>query len=324
MRLLALLLLLSPSLHMERSDRVVPDGYWAYHQQVIKVEERIQEGDFRQALDLYEEIFAAYDFVFLRDYKVASQLALSVDDRKKCFELIRKGLAEGWEMKNLKKEDYLSPLQQEPEWKSLLEEYPDLRDRYLKRLDLATREEVQEMFKKDQKKAMGALLRLGDKAQEKYALERFAPHSEAQVKKLIGILETRGYPGEQLIGNDFWASTVLSHHNSISRDYALNDTLYSFVRPLLLNSVERGEMSPYEFALVDDWQIAVSSDRSMPGYGFLDPPGQESLRATNELRQKIGLRSVELRNDLIDVESRTGMDFHLPDWIEGKIEIRSN
>lgn len=322
MRFLIPLILMFPSLQSEGNDPEAAVDYRDYHEQVIQAEMRIGRGDFRQALDLYEDLFESYDFVFLREYKVAAQIALHLEDKERAFQLIRMGLTAGWEMKGLKKEGYLTRLQKEPEWKHLEDEYPEFRDSYLKGLDLDTRSKVQEMFNKDQKKAMGALFRLGPKAQERYALERFAPHSEQQVKKLIGILETLGYPGEKLIGNDFWASTLLSHHNSISQDYAHKDTLYPYLRPLLLNSIDHGEMSPYEFALVDDWQIAVSSGRSMPGYGFLDPPVQETLEATNQLRNKIGLRSVELRNELIDIESQTGMDFHLPDWIEGKIEIR--
>ncbi len=329
MRFLALLILLFPCLRETNTDQQKVDhdrepDYWEYHEQVIDAETHIREGDFLQALNLYEQLFETYDFVFLRDYKVAAQLALHLDDKERCFRFIRLGIAAGWEMKGLKKESYLSRLQKEPEWKQLEDEYPELRDSYLKRLDLDTRKELQEMFKKDQKKAMGALLRLGGQAQEKYARERFAPHSEKQMKRLVVILENRGYPGEKLIGNDFWTSTLLSHHNSISQDYAQKDTIYPFVRPLLLSSVSRGEMSPYEFALVDDWQIAVSSGRSMPGYGYLDPPEEATLEVTDQLRQNAGLRSVELRNDLIDIENRTGMNFHLPDWIDGKIEIRTD
>jgi hypothetical protein len=80
-------------------------------------------------------------------------------------------------------------------------------------------------------------------------------------------------------------------------------------------------MSPYEFALIDDWQKAVASERTVPGYGFLISPKKSTLLETNQLRYKIGLRSIELRNKLVDVEKKTGMNFYLPDWIKGKINI---
>jgi len=191
------------------------------------------------------------------------------------------------------------------------------------RIDESLREKVQLMFKKDQKEALGALFRIGDKAQEKYAIKKFAPHSEAQIKELIIILENQGYPGEQLIGNDYWMSTIIGHHNSITQEYAKKDTLYNFIKPKLIRAIDKGQISPYEFALFDDWQKAVVSDRTEPGYGFLNSPVQSTLLKTDELRQAIGLRPVALRNKLIDVENKTGINFYLPDWVKGKIMIEN-
>jgi hypothetical protein len=180
------------------------------------------------------------------------------------------------------------------------------------------------MFARDQWKALGALLRIGDKTQQKYAERKFAPHSETQISELIKILETAGYPGEKLIGNSIWISTILSHHNSISKAYATKDTFYKFLKPRLYEAVRNGQMSPYEYATIDDWQRTVASDRTEPGYGFLNPPTQATLSKTNELRQTIGLRTIETRNKLVDVEQRTGMNFYLPGntWIQGKIMIK--
>ena len=39
----------------------------------------------------------------------------------------------------------------------------------------------------------------------------------------------------------------------------------------------------------------------------------------DELRHAIGLRPVALRNKLIDIESKTGINLFLPDWVKGKI-----
>lgn len=297
--------------------------YQKYHEQVNKAETLLADEYFEEALKEYWEVFRSYEFVFVREYKIAAQLALYLDQKDGAFQVIKKGIAAGWNLKSLKKNDYLSRLHKEPEWEAMEETYPDLRNEYLNRIDQNTRKEVHEMFKKDQKKAMGAMIRMGNKAREKYALEKFAPHSEIQMQKLIQILGSHGYPGERLIGNDFWTSTILSHHNSIAREYVKKDTLYDFLRPKLTDAIGKGQMSPYEFALVEDWRIAVGSARTQTGYGFLDPPSNSSLKETNALREKIGLRSVELRNRLVDLENKTGMNFYLPDWIDGKIEITS-
>lgn len=295
--------------------------YSEYHKQIIEAERHIVQEKYEEALRIYEQNFKRYEFIFLRDYKVASQLALYLDNKINAFNYIKDGIAAGWELKELKHAKFLVPLQDDPGWKTIEEEYTTYRTEYLQRIDEQLREKVQKMFKKDQSKAMGALIRIGDKAQEKYTNKKFAPHSEAQLSELIEILENKGYPGEKIIGNDYWMSTIISHHNSISKDFVHKDTLYNFIKPMLIQAIKNGQMSPYEYALIDDWQKALSSDRSEPGYGFLYPPNQSTLAETNELRQKIGLRTVEIRNKLVDVEKRTGMNLYLPDWIKGEIVV---
>lgn len=297
------------------------EDYWTYHEQMNKAEKLISEEYFQEALNLVQDVFNTFDFVFLRDYKIASQLALYLNDKEKAFEIIKLGIEAGWDLKNLKRNIFLSKLQGEPEWESIEEAYPQLRKKYEKRIDANTRNMVHEMFKLDQRKALGALFRIGDKSQEKYALKKFAPHSEIQLNKLIKILADQGYPGEQLIGNNFWMSTILSHHNSVSTAYVKKDTLYKSIKPKLMQAIGKGQMSPYEFAIIDDWYIAVGSGRTQTGYGFLNPPLSSTLTETNKLRRKVGLRTIELRNKLIDVEKKTGMNFYLPDWNDGKIMV---
>ena len=295
--------------------------YLKYHVQINGAETLISQEAFEDALIAYEQVFKIYDFIFLRDYKVAAQLALYLDEKQIALEIVRKGIAAGWELKDIKKNNFLKPLQEDPEWSAIEQSYSNLHSQFGTRIDWDLREKVHNMFKKDQKKAMGALFRIGNKSQERYGTKKFAPHSENQMYELIDILNNVGYPGEKIIGNNFWMSTIISHHNSISLEYVMKDTLYNYIKPKLFRAIENGEMSPYEFALIDDWQKAVVSERTVPGYGFLISPKDSTLLQTNELRQKIALRSIELRNKLVDVERKTGMDFYLPNWIIGKISI---
>ena len=90
----------------------------------------------------------------------------------------------------------------------------------------------------------------------------------------------------------------------------------------MIKAIELGQISPYEFALIDDWRIAVISDRTQTGYGYVNPPLTSTLIEANNLRLKVGLRTVELRNKLVDLEKKIGMNFYLPDWVEGKIQIK--
>lgn len=77
------------------------------------------------------------------------------------------------------------------------------------------------MFIKDQVMAMSGLFYLSSIAQDPYAEEKFAPHSDKQMIKLAAIMDQYGFPGEKLIGTGLWATTILSHHNLFQRNMSL-------------------------------------------------------------------------------------------------------
>lgn len=292
-----------------------------YHAQIIKAEESISQEKFEKALNIYDEIIYEYHFIFLRDYKIASQLALYLDKKDKALNYIKKSISGGWELNELKKNKILVTYLNNSDWKKIENEYEYLHSQYLKRINHEIRDNVESMFNKDQEIAFKASQIEDEIEQEKFIIDKFPYHSEKQIKSLIKILNNNGYPGELLVGNNFWMSTILSHHNSIAEDYVRKDTLYNFVKPKLYKALTQGQISPYEFAMIEDWKKAVVSDSKEVNYGFINSPNESNLSEVNENREKIGLRSVELRNNLVDVELKTNMSFYLPDWIEGKIII---
>lgn len=287
--------------------------YRIYHQQVVKAEKLIGSEKFDDALQVYEKLFIEYEFVFLREYQIAAQLKLYLNDRQKAMEYLKQGILSGWEMKSIKKNKYLKPLLQGEEWKVLKKEYPILKKQYQSKLNHNLREQVKKMYSKDQRMAFKALFKFSSKAQDRYAEKKFAPHSEKQLEEFSVILNDYGYPGEKLIGNNYWMSTILSHHNSISTAYNKQDTLYLHLQPQLMKSLKNGQVSPYELASIDDWYLTVKYDRTKPTYGILDQPSQSTLPETDKLREAVYARPYELRATLAEVEYKTGMNFYLPE-----------
>lgn len=230
------------------------------------------------------------------------------------------GVAAGWELKAIKKNDFLAPLTKGNFWKNLKRKHKKLKQDYAFPINEELKEKVKKMYSKDQWKAFGAIFRFSSKAQDRYAENKFAPHSEGQMEKLKEILKSHGYPGQKLIGNDFWMSTIISHHNSISENYNGQDSLYALIKPLLTQSLERGEISPDELALIEEWSYSTLNNGKTK-YALLDAPDKENWESVNKARLEIGLRTIEVRNRLIDIQESTGMDFYLRQgWITGKIE----
>lgn len=296
-------------------------NYLDYHARVIQCEQLIVEGKYTTAINGFDSLFQQFNFLFLRDIQVATELSLFEKDYTSALKFVRMGIKAGWTLKSINKNDNLGLLREQQEWAEITSVYDSLHEIYFSRLNFEVKEQVREMFKKDQKKAFGALFRLGQKAKRRYSEKKFAPHSELQLAKLKQILNDHGYPGEQLIGNSEWGSVILSHHNSISVNYNTKDTLYAQLKPELLNALKKGQISPYEFAQIDDWRIAALNDHEVTSYGFLGTIADDAvLETVNKNRANIGLRSIDLRNSLLDVENQTGMNLYLPKgWQDGKI-----
>ena len=73
------------------------------------------------------------------------------------------------------------------------------------------------------------------------------------------------------------------------------------------------------------WMMIILSHQEA-AFGFLNTLSEEDLSKSNELRKSVGMRSVETRNALVDIQNQTGMDFYLAGegWVTGKIEVDNN
>lgn len=298
-------------------------NYLDYHSKVIECEQLIVDGKSTSAIEMFDSLFNQFDFLFLRDIKVATELSTYEKDYESGLKFVELGMKAGWTLESVNKNNNLKSLKEQVEWEKVIATYDSLRKIYSSRLNFRLKEHVHEMFKKDQKKALGALFRIGQKAQDQYAEKKFAPHSEEQLQLLDSILNQHGYPGEQLIGNSLWASVILCHHNSISLYYNSKDTLYTQLKPKLIEALKRGEISPYELAQIEDWKTASLTGHESTACGFIGKiPNKTELKTVNENRSEIGLRSIELRNNLIDVEKSTGLNLYLPKgWQNGEITV---
>lgn len=295
--------------------------YNKYHSEIILAEELISQEKYQEALIKYEELFNEYDFIFLRDYKIASQISLLIGEKEKGLIYIKKAISNGWKLTDIKEQTFLTENLSDSDWENIEEQYEGLHNQFLNRIDSTLRNKVQAMIEKDQELAYKAYIIEDEEEQEKFISENFPKHSEEQLADLLEIIDAYGYPGEFLIGNDYWVSTILSHHNSQGLDYVRKDTLFDFIKPKLIQFLNKGYVSPYEIALPEDWRETVLSEWNDSPYGYLNPPNTSNISQINKTREEIGLRTVELRNKLIDIEAKTGMSFYLPDWVDGKITI---
>ena len=290
----------------------IKDDYSIYHAEVYQAEELIVDQSFAEALNIYRRLFDTYDFVFVRDYKVATQIAWYLGFKDEAYEFLRLGIAAGWEMKSINGNKFLKDLRDQKEWATIKGQFDSLREVYNQNINQEIRSEVREMSLRDQRKALGAAFRMGANSQDRFGENKFAPLNEKHVLRLLELIENDGFPGEKLVGFESWGQGILSRHNSISQAYCKSDTLYPFIKPILLTSIKKGNLSPASFAWIDDWFYTVESGWSTSSYGYVNGLKENELTMSNEMRKQIGLRKVETRNQMIDIQNKTQMDFYLP------------
>lgn len=110
---------LSQTLSNEKWPGTGAENYMAYHRTIAQAQERIAHQEYQEALDLYRQVIGTYSFVFLKEYKVAAQLAFQVGRQQEALTYLEKAMVAGWALDQIKKVKFLSELQRNPQWKGL-------------------------------------------------------------------------------------------------------------------------------------------------------------------------------------------------------------
>ncbi len=297
--------------------------YTEYHATIAEVEKMIVKEQYDQALDQLTLLSEQFDFVFVKNHKIGAQLAMYLGRQDEAVAHIKSGIKQGWTLKQIKKTKSLSALQRnESLWKEVTSSYDELHKVYVNRIDQNLKEQVQNMFKRDQWLAIKSLTRFSQGSFDRYMDRKFAPLSEQHMAQLDDMLNTDGYPGEKLVGAELWMMDMLLHHVSMTRAYTEQDTIFYDLTPKLKQAIAKGEMSPYSYAVVYDWYVAVKSGYMESTFGYINKLDRADIGTSDALRAELRMRSVATRLGLEQIEEKTGMDFHLESKVLFNKEMR--
>ena len=280
--------------------------YDAYQGVCREIENTLLRQDWEEALEGYRQLRRDYDFLFGKDLKIALQLAYRTGDSVSFQRFSQETFARGWKWKRAKKElkmnpDFASGMGRELKSFARKAEppafpYPEMR------------EQVKRLFVQDQWQALGALFTFSSEKQDRYAERKIAPKARERVEEISEIIKQVGYPGEMLVGNSIWTSTILSHYNSISEKFVKEDTLYPVLRNSLRKELGLGRISPFEFAMIDNWYQSVGSGREIESYGILEGEvSEDSISTVDANRLAVGLPGIYNYNRLLELQSKSGI-----------------
>lgn len=310
MKILPILLTLIPILCSGQTK-----NYLNYHKEIIKAEEFIVRRQFNESLAIYRMLADKYEHVFRRDIKVAAQLSAYLNDTDNLFRFLEKGMKSGWTLKEIMKIKPLKKFKNDNRWKKLKANQYQFRKGFENSINLQLRTEIKKMFNEDQKRAIRAALTPTKKWREQYTNRKFVPNNREQVRRINQIIDQLGYPGEKTIGDNSWVTVIISHNE--------HDTIYNELRPKLYAAFERGELSAIDLAIIETWRIVVDTDRKDKGFIIWNETINKSdAMKADSLRQSIGLRSIELNNNLIHAEKELKMKFFLSPFHGGLITVK--
>lgn len=244
-------------------------GYLSY---VDKAEHYIVNDDYKNAQRCYDSAFHEWPKPFaidlFNDLKCAN---LNTDYYGVKLIAIRlMGL--GCELSFFENPEYLRKFRCTREWKSLMNEYVAIRAKYIKGNNWKLRTEIEQIQVKDQ------FLRQQD---HNYTFLRDSIyHADDTIKASLLAIFKRKFPNEYDYGIFLYNDTTLINHHplhvTILHNYGKFDTaivhnantqVFDFTR-ILIMAVEKGDMHPEDFALLND-----RSGKYMKGYGY----GQQAL-----------------------------------------------
>ncbi len=177
-------------------------NYTDYHKAINKAEEAIfVKNKIAEGLKIYAETFAAFDFVYAGDCRIALQIALYHNDEKAFLSFTKKAFENGLMLRNFRKMYFVKrqPIYQKD---SLQIEalYKTARPHYLARIDTTSLKKMYLLFVDDQLVKNRLKYPDGRYESERDYQKRYRPLIAKTMAEIQNIINEKGFLGDKLLG----------------------------------------------------------------------------------------------------------------------------
>ncbi len=289
------------------------EDYLVYHDYINRGDEKIIEEDFSSALILYDSAFSQFEYVFVKDFVMAAQLAAILEERARCMEYIIQAMNGGYKLYCIEELYYIRQLLTDLDWDQLREDESKCRKKYMSSVDWD----------------------LNIKWTKRYRMMNDArPWEDKEVcenyKYLFSRKETEPFPSARIIGIDdenmdrtYMTSNIGSmlhdcaanNEKVISTLYAVEDPFRDFGMEYFLNAIRSGDLHPNEmFRILNyksndlDCHLTTNSSEDVQDIVLCCSPDhpEYDLERINADRKKIGLCSLETERRKFQFSYKSG------------------
>jgi hypothetical protein len=278
------------------------DNYLGYYRAVAIAEEAVINGHFRDAVQQYKKVFAAYPYNNPIDCYIAAQVSSYTADTLSCIGFLRMGICYGLPPRTIAGNPHLAACFRKMD-RSTVDSCWSI---YQKRIDTRARAVMLSLIKYDQ--SVIQHLPDGESIYESdgYTLKgKYRPVWDSLITEIIALTRSSGFPAQKIIGtqngedslfqtgpNAVFASVIFIHHGRA----------WNQVSEMLWAELLKGNITPQMYGVI--YEYSNGGDfYSNPVHYFAARHCQEKqckklvrekLKEINSARWTIGLGSYEV------------------------------
>lgn len=282
----------------------VAQNYVDYHTSINEAREKVYQGTYQVALQIYQDVFKQFEFRFARDCVNAAELAAYLERDETTAYFVAAALQGGIPLSFFLSQERFKKFRRSSFWSDITAAANGWFAAYENSLDLKLRQEINQMFQADQR-IRKSYYRWYNLLWRSAIGRKWKKLNARQVERLVEITKTKGFPGEQLIGIDYPAHHPKIPAQSFSAGMPIAILLhhYSQAKPshdeLWLEQVATGYLHNQHFATICDFQAKYGKGKyhAMGYYGISFTPDTHTPTLDSK-RAEIGLASTELMETL--------------------------
>jgi hypothetical protein len=321
------------------SKALIAQDYLVYFKTIREAEMAIIDGNYENAIGLYNNAFEDFDFIFPKDAYIASQVASYWDDYHSFKKFIIKGIKNGLPIESIKRNPHLFSNFDDFSKEKLNNEYLDsLCQVNTARINKSYRDTIIQMVKEDQ--------RLRDKNEtflnakifnhklRPRLFKKWMKQAEEQSQFILEMTKTHGFPSHKIIGThriedyDKFGTSYKSQYATIILFHY--DFAYQLFEEVLPEQLRLGNISPKQVALLRDFatrhlMFGKEEDKLYEDYQYFirwthnsnkkneikirDKWIAGNIETINKEREKIGLVPLDYQNKIKEIQFLYGKNY---------------
>jgi len=270
-----------------------------YYEIINEGKKKLIQKDFSSALNAYRTAFEKYEYPFARDCYNAIELSAISKDTTNFEYFLQKAVSRGIRIKDIENSGVVDEYLDKVFYTNVKKNEDSLMNLYSSRINWSLREEINQMFSKDQKireEYYDANIFQRNKIRKKWE-----SLNAKQVKRLIEITDQYGFPGENLIGIDRNEMHPKINTTNYSAGMPIVILIHHFSQPnlsydeMFLEQVKKGNLYNEHFVTICDFEAKFGKNRfeNFGYYGSRHQPKKLDKNTLNLKRQEIGILEFE-------------------------------